>query len=230
LASNRGVSAVDDNNSVRIPFLVLLYRQYLETQDTAGFISKTSRGYTQGTLERLTMHDTAEVRRAAALALGFLGDYQANTSLGRALQDEDRTVRIIAENSIRSVWTRAGSDEERQSLAIVLRLNTAQHYEEAIGRASELLKHAPWFAEAWNQRAIARFALKRLAECIEDCHQALEINPYHFGAAAGMGQAYLQLGNHAASLASFRRALNLNPDLEAVRVQIARLTRLIEDR
>jgi hypothetical protein len=31
-------------------------------------------------------------------------------------------------------------------------------------------------------------------------------------------------------LESFRRALRLNPDLEAVRVQIARLTRLIEGR
>jgi tetratricopeptide (TPR) repeat protein len=221
---------VDDNSSARIPFLVLLYRQYLETQDTAGFISKAARAYTQGTLERLTLHDTAEVRRAAALALGFLGDYECNAALGRALQDEDRTVRIIAENSIRNVWTRAGGEEDRQALAVVLRLNTAQHYDEAVRRASELLKRAPWFAEAWNQRAIAKFALKRLGECIEDCHQALEINPYHFGAAAGMGQAYLQLGSNAAALESFRRALNLNPDLEAVRVQIARLTRLIEDR
>lgn len=221
---------MDDNTSVRIPFLVLLYRQYLETQDTAGFIRKTSLGYMQGTLERLTLHDTAEVRRAAALALGFLGDYESNAALGRALQDEDRTVRIIAENSIRNIWTRAGGEEDRQALAVVLRLNTAQQYDEAVRRASDLLKRAPWFAEAWNQRAIARFALKRLDECIEDCHQALEINPYHFGAAAGMGQAYMQLGSHAAALESFRRALNLNPDLEAVRVQIARLTRLIEDR
>ena len=62
------------------------------------------------------------------------------------------------------------------------------------------------------------------------CHQALEINAYHFAAAAGMGQAQLQLGDQSSALESFRRALRLNPDLEAVRVQITRLSRRIEGR
>jgi len=43
-----------------------------------------------------------------------------------------------------------------------------------------------------------------------------------------MGQAYLRLGNHVSALESFRRALKLNPDLEGVRVQVARLVRLVE--
>jgi tetratricopeptide (TPR) repeat protein len=212
------------------PYLLTLYQQYLDDQDTASFIAKTSRRYTQGTLQRLAENDSPGVRRSAVLALGFVGDYESNATLGRALQDEDRTVRTLAQNSIRNVWNRAGSDEERQVLATLIRLNSAQHFEEVVRRAGELIQRASWFAEAWNQRAIAHFSLGHYAEAIRDCHQTLEINPYHFAAAAGMGQAYLQLGNTLSALESFRRALRLNPDLEAVRVQVSRLTRLIEDK
>ena len=79
-----------------------------------------------------------------------------------------------------------------------------------------------------NQRARAWFALSRDAEAIRDCHQALELNPYHFAAAARMAQAYLRLGNQVSALESFRRALRLNPNLEDVRAQVERLARLIE--
>jgi tetratricopeptide (TPR) repeat protein len=185
-----------------------------------------SQVYTAGTLERLASHDWAQVRRGAVLALGFLGDYAVNSTLGRALQDEDRTVRSLAEHSIRNVWTRTGTEKERRVLGLIVRLNSAQQFEAAIRRATELLEHAAWFGEVWNQRAIAYFSLGRYEETIRDCHQTLEINPYHFGAAAGMGQAYLELGNRDCALESFRRALRLYPDLEAVRVQVARLVRL----
>ena len=194
------------DDSRRNPFLLKIYQRYLKKQDSAAFILKVSQLYTQGTLERLTEHDFPPVRRAAVLALGFTGDYSANHALGMALQDEDRTVRMLSENGIRNVWTRAGNEDQRRQLATIVRFNASKRYEEAIQQATELLRKAAWFAEIWNQRAIAYFATNRFAEAIHDCHQALEINPYHFGAAAGMGQAYLQLGNHAGALESFRRA------------------------
>jgi len=218
------------SKSRRVPLLLTLYQQYLDKQDSADFASKASQSYTQGTLERLTEHDSSRIRRAAVLALGFLGDYEANHVMGRALHDEDRTVRMLAENGIRNVWKRAGNDRERRQLGVVIRLNSAKQFEEASRQATELTEKAPWFAEAWNQRAVANFSLSRYDEAIRDCHQALELNPYHFAAASGMGQAYLQLNNHVSALESFRRALRLNPNLESVRAQVSRLTRLIEGR
>lgn len=210
-------------------YLSRAYDKYVGGQDAAVFIRDISRVYSQGTLQRLAEHDSARVRRAAVLALGFLGDYEVNATLGRALQDEDRTVRTIAEHGIRKVWTRDGDARQRRTLGVIIRLNTSQHFQAAIRRASELLKDAEWMAETWNQRAIAHFSLKHYDEAIHDCRQALELNPYHFAAAAGMGQAYLERGNTIAALESFRRALRLNPDLEAVRVQVARLVRRIEE-
>jgi len=214
--------------SRRDPLLLTLYEEFLESEDTAEFVRRASQSYDPGSLERLVGHAYRKVRRAAVFALGFLADYSANHVLGRALHDEDRTVRLLAEDAIRNVWNRVGNNEQRRALEAIYRLNSAKQYREARRRATQLTKETPWLAEAWNQRARAWFALSRYAEAIRDCHQALELNPYHFVAAARMGQAYLRLGNQVSALESFRRALRLNPNLEDVRAQVERLARLIE--
>lgn len=217
---------MSDDNS-RPALLENLYEQYLTDQDSATFIKNVSRRYTCGTLQRLAEQGPRMVRRAAVLALGKLAGYESNAALGRALLDGDRGVRNLAESGIRSLWCRAGNEQQRQQLSIVIRLNTSQQFDEAIVLATELIEEAPWFAEAWNQRAIACFCSGRYADAIRDCHQALEINPYHFGAVAGIGQCYLHLGNRESALESFRRALRLNPDLVGVRAQVQHLERLL---
>jgi tetratricopeptide (TPR) repeat protein len=212
------------------PLILDLYEKYLDNQDSVAFVNQVSQHYAQGTLQRLTLNGIREIRRAAVLALGFLGDYESNHPLGRAMLDEDRTVRTLAENGLRSVWSRMGGEKERREIAIITRLNDARQYKEVVRRATKLIEQAPWFAEAWNQRAVAFYALGRFADAIRDCHEALEINPYHFVAAACMGQAYLELENPVSALESFRRSLRLNPDLEGVRAQVIRLARLVDER
>ena len=77
---------------------------------------------------------------------------------------------------------------------------------------------------------MAQFALRRFEDAANDCHQTLELNAYHFGAAVGMGHCYLQLDEPFAALENFRRALTLNPDLEDVRGHIELLERTLEGR
>ena len=98
-----------------------------------------------------------------------------------------------------------------------MRLNAARQFDKVVRLATQLIDQTPSLAEAWNQRAYAHHALGQFAESVHDCHEALEINPYHFIAAVGMGRAYVELGNPISALESFRRALRLNPDLEGVR-------------
>ena len=213
------------SDSSRTALLNSLYRQYLVGQETADFIKQVTERYTVGTLERLAAAGRRETRRAAVLALGLVGDYESNAVVGRALVDEDRGVRSLAENSILSLWRRVGNDSQRQKLTMLIRLNSAQQFQQCIEKASELIAEAAWIAEAWNQRAIAHYSLAEYSESIHDCHEALEINPYHFGAASGMGQCYLQLADFDSALESFRRALRLNPGLEGVRASVAYLER-----
>ena len=215
--------------SVRPPLIAQLYQQYLDNQNSTAFRSAVTQAYTPGTLERLADHHQRKVRRAAVLAIGLLGDYSANHTMGRALLDEDRTVRTLAESGIRDLWARSGNEDQRQTLTLIIRLNAAGRPDDAICRATELIDDSPYLAEAWFQRATAHFRKQMHAEAIRDCHEALEINPYHFAAATTMGQAYMELENYVSALESFRRALRLNPDLEGVRIQVVRLARMVED-
>lgn len=210
------------------PRLLLAYRRYLTSEDTAAFIAEVSEHYLIGTLERLVVAGGRLVRRAAILALGFLADYESNAIFGRALLDEDRAVRLIAEETIRSVWTRCGSSGQRRMVASLVRLNQAGDHVRVLQLASQLILEAPWIAEAWNQRGIAYFAIRDFEEAIADASQTLELNPYHFGAALGMGEAYLQLNDPYRALECFQRALKVHPGLERVRVQVRQLQRSLE--
>lgn len=217
------------SDSTRTAILEQFYQHYLIDQDSAFFIKQLARKYSIGTLERLALSASRrELRRAAVLALGYVGSFPSNHVLGLAMNDEDRGVRLAAENGIRSVWTRDGNDSQRQLLGIVMRLIAAKQFAEAIDRATELIEAAPWFAEAWNQRAIAHYSLGEYDASIIDCHEALEINPYHFAAASGMAQCYLQLDDRMRALESFRRALKLNPNMEGIRANIVHLERALE--
>ena len=108
-------------------------------------------------------------------------------------------------------------------------LNASKQYHDAMRLATALIQAAPWFAEVWNQRALAHFNCGEFDESIRDCHQTLEINPYHFPAATGLGKCYLQLNNRAAALESFRRALRLNPSLDGVRAHVVYLQRALKE-
>ena len=110
----------------RSPVLSELYQQYLVDQDTAAFIHRTSGRYSVATLARLAAAGERLVRRAAVLALGYVADYESNPTLGRALNDPDRGVRLLAENGIRALWCRVGNAGQRQRLARVMMLNNSQ--------------------------------------------------------------------------------------------------------
>jgi tetratricopeptide (TPR) repeat protein len=212
----------------RSPRINEIYEEYLVQQDSVELIRQIGANYEVSTLERLALGGSRVSRRAAVLALGFVAEYESNPVLGRALCDTDRAVRTIAENSIRNVWCRAGTAMQRERLSVIMRLNAGQQTEDSAELATELIEKAPWFAEAWNQRAVAHFSLGRYSDALKDCRQALEINPYHFAAAACEGRCYLELDDPAQALVAFRRSLNLNPGLEAIRAHVVYLERSLK--
>jgi tetratricopeptide (TPR) repeat protein len=215
--------------SVRTPVLVIYYNRYLANQDCGLFMKRVARRYSCGTLERLLTVGDHITRRAAVFALSLLGDYESNPVLGRALVDRDRGVRSIAESGIRELWCRVGSQEHREMLRRVVNLNDERQHGEAARLATDLIRATRHtIAEAWCQRGIAHYHLGQYDAAIHDCNQALEINPYHFTAAAGMGQCYMLQDNPVAALEAFRRALRLNPGLEEVRAQVVRLQRSLK--
>jgi tetratricopeptide (TPR) repeat protein len=127
------------------------------------------------------------------------------------------------------LWQRIGTSGQQQYLAAIDLHLEVKNYDRAAQLSTALVEDAPWIAQAWYYRGKAFFHLKQHEAATRDCHQALEINAYHFMAASIMGQAYLLLGDPVSALDSFRRALRLNPNMEEVRAQVIHLQRSLKD-
>lgn len=212
------------------PLLVYCYERYLVDQNIALFIRSVAGKYTTGSLERVTTSSDAVARRAAVLSLGRLADYRSNRVLGSALSDRDRGVRTLAETAIQQVWLRIGTPSQQRHLVAIGEQIDERDYERAAQLSTALVEDAPWIAHAWYYRGKAFFQLGQYEASARDCHQALEVNAYHFLAASTMGQAYLQLNDTVTALDCFRRALRLNPNMEEVRAQVIHLQRTLRDK
>lgn len=217
-------------NALRYPRLDRIYRDFLDSEDSAAFIDAVTSHYTLGTLHRLFHGGAKATRRAAILAIGFLGDFAVNETLGAALSDDDRGVRLLAEHNIRQIWIRQGSFEEQRRLLTLENLNASESFDGVLDLATRMIEANSNLGEAWNQRAIAFSTIGDHQYSIEDCREALTCNRYHFPAAVGMGQSYLQLDDAFRALESFRLALDINPDLECLRIQVRNLERMLEGR
>ena len=154
--------------------------------------------------------------RAAAYALGEIANEDAIPSLVTALTHEDPGTRANAEQALWSIWFR--SDDESIDAMMQKGVNhiKKRRYDEAVQVFSEVIRIAANYAEGYNQRAIAYFMSDELSKSVEDCKRTIELNPFHFGAFAGMGQCYLKLGDLSAALDAFQRALEINPNLYAI--------------
>ena len=204
------------------PALLMTYfENYLRNQKIDVFRSRVVSRYNQGTLSRLIIIGNRKLRRAAVLALGLIGGFEVNAVVARALRDIDKTVRELAANALWAIWFRADSPKNNAILEEIHDLNNRRRFQDAEALGTCLIDRAPEFAEARNQRAIARFGQDRLAESAEDCRRALELNPYHFGALGGLAQCQLRLGQKDEALKSFQKALKLQPYHQGIRRAIA---------
>lgn len=191
--------------------LVDYFETFLRDKDIEAFHRGVMARYSEGTLARLARSGTPQSRRAAFLALGMMGTFQINEVVARGLRDQDPTVRNLAQNALWAIWFRADTPENNAVLLEVRDLIGRERMGEAIELATRLIARSPGFAEAYNQRAIALFAMNRHAESALDCNRVLQRNPYHVWALSGLGGCYLRLDRRSDALATFRRALTIQP-------------------
>jgi tetratricopeptide (TPR) repeat protein len=175
-----------------------------------GFRQSIKNNYSEGTLQRLVTHPNVQARQSSVLALGLIGTLDSNAALAMALKDEDWLVRKFAQDALWEIWYRGDNPNHCWTLQQALQLNDSS---QSIAALDELVSEAPQFAEAFNQRAILLFRRGDFRRSIDDCKVVLRLNPFHFGAAAGMGQCFLKLNKPRAALRAFNQALDLNPAL-----------------
>ncbi|EFJ44299.1 hypothetical protein VOLCADRAFT_95447 [Volvox carteri f. nagariensis] len=98
-------------------------------------------------------------------------------------------------------------------------------YDKALEVFNQIIKMQPSFVEGYNKRATVHYLMGRYESSIQDCQLVLEMQPYHFGAASGMGLCQLQLSKFPEALSSFESALAIHPGMANIRRFVADLRR-----
>ena len=166
-------------------------------------------------------------RRAEAVVwLANRGGMQDAPLLHERLRDESSFVRGFAEQGLWLLWSRSGDGEVDRQMALGTEAMQAGRHGEAIGVFSRIIEKKPEFAEGWNRRATVYYLAGQYDKSMTDCHEVLKRNPRHFGALSGMGQIYVQLEDDENALYWYRRALEVNPNLLGVEMNV----KLLEER
>lgn len=180
---------------------------------------------------RQSLSDTdAQVRRQAATRLGEIGLMADTPALRQALRDSDADTRENAEHALWRIWERSGDQQVDRLYQAGIEQMKGGELQQAIATFTRIIRLKPGFAEGWNKRATLYFLAGEYAKSLADCAQVIKRNPYHFGALAGYGQIYLRLEDYTRARDYFQRALDANPNMDSVRLNILLLEQLIEQR
>ena len=100
----------------------------------------------------------------------------------------------------------------------------ASRYAQAIALLDQVVQKKPAFAEGWNRRATVYYLAGRVcASRSPTATRCSSATRGHFGALSGLGQIYLQLEDGPNALKWFRRALEVNPNMLGVEMNVRML-------
>jgi tetratricopeptide (TPR) repeat protein len=136
----------------------------------------------------------------------------------------------MLESEIWAIWTQSeDADVERLMKEGVEQMN-AGALDSALRAFDAITLKAPDFAEGWNKRATVLYLMGDYAASMKDVARTLELEPRHFGALSGLGLINAELGNDAAALAAFEKALAINPSMAGARQNAEDLRHRLEGR
>jgi len=180
-------------------------------------------------LAALEADDTG--RRAEAVVwIAEHGRMDDTQRLAARLRDESALVRGTAEQALWRLWSRSGDQAVDRLLAQGVEQMQAGEHAAAIAAFTEVIRRRPDFAEGWNKRATARFLADELDDSAADCDEVLRRNPQHFGALSGYGLIRFRQERYAQAIKWWRRALEVNPNMTGVELNIRRAEARLRER
>jgi tetratricopeptide (TPR) repeat protein len=183
----------------------------------------------QQALTQLATEDTA-ARLEAIVWLANHGVMADAARLDALLRDDNLLVRDYAEQGLWALWSRSGDAAVDRLMARGVEALEAQDYNAAIAAFGDATRRKPDFAEGWNKRATVYYLVGEDRKSIADCAEVLKRNPRHFGALSGLGLIYTRLERYEEALAWFRKALDVNPNMVGVEMNIKNIERLLAEK
>ena len=177
----------------------------------------------------------AKLALAAALAA-------APQASAVAAQDDPRLEHLFAElkaapdnidtepltDQIWRIWVESGRRDIDDLMTEGTRSLNLGDLPKALDRFDQIVARAPNFAEGWNKRAMVYYLMGNFDASVGDIERTLVLEPRHFGALSGLGLIYMSLGKNRAALRAFRKTLEINPHLPAVRERVDELQKKLK--
>jgi tetratricopeptide (TPR) repeat protein len=139
--------------------------------------------------------------------------------------DKNEVARITAE--IWSIWRQSGWPGLDMKMQEGQRFMKQGILHSALGNFDFIIRVRPDFAEGWHKRATVYYLMGDYAASIKDIEKTVTLEPRHFGAYAGLGLIYLNLGKDEEALSALEQALDINPHLSGARETADALRRKI---
>ena len=130
-----------------------------------------------------------------------------------AAAKSDAEAREIEER-LWTFWRSFADDESRRLLEQSHEAQLRFDYAEALIYNKAVVKHAPQFAEGWNQLGYVYFLAGQYDASLDAIEHVLALEPMHYAALAGKGIILYYAGKVEEAQAPLKRALAINPWLK----------------
>lgn len=149
---------------------------------------------------------------------------------GRLSKAKDANEARTIMRGIERMWQISGSDTADLLMTRAREAVGKKNFKLAAELFDRIVALEPEWAEGWNQRATTRFYQDDDAGAVEDIGRALALEPRHFNALIGLGFILKRNEQKARALQAFKKALELNPQLENIKKQVDELTLDVDGR
>ncbi|HLL29178.1 MAG TPA: hypothetical protein VKT73_16185 [Xanthobacteraceae bacterium] len=142
----------------------------------------------------------------------------------------NRTVAKIVEAKIEALSLQSGSATADLLMLRARSMIEAKDSKVAFELLDSIIEIAPNFTEARAQRATLYYLTKNISAALADLRVVLAREPRHYGALTGLGVILQEIGEDKRALEAFRRALAVDPYLDAVPDMVKKLEVEVEGR
>ena len=123
----------------------------------------------------------------------------------------DPDTAAVLENRLERAWLHAGSPAVTLLLGQGIRLMNAGEAENAVQSFSDAITLQPDIAEAWRQRAVARYHMGDMNGAINDLQETVRLEPRNFAAFRTLSEIATARQDWKGAYAAWQKLLELDP-------------------
>jgi tetratricopeptide (TPR) repeat protein len=151
-------------------------------------------------------------------------------ALAVMLHHRDPLIVKLAEDALWRIWMRAGSERGNLQLRAAVEKIGRGDFGSALRQLAALIDAEPSFAEAHHQRGIVLSLLEQFDEAESELVQAIDLNPLHFEAIAGLGHIAANRGDADQTLRHYHDVLRIHPQHADIRSAVGQIEGVLQRR